>query len=142
MVKATPAPKAKYPKLLFLPYIYAAVLAVLAVVQLMGVGGFDFAHIKYQTAGLPGMIVFIAGLEIFALPFLLRLDLSVLARFFSATFAICAPLFLLGNLVYLVAESGQVVDWLTIGASSALAILGAISFIVLDGARVLTSKKK
>lgn len=141
MIKATPAPKARYPKLLFLSYMYAAVLAVLAVVQLMGISGFEFAHVSYQTPGLPGLTAVIAGLEIFALPFLLRLDLSWLARFFSGTFALVVPLFVLVNVVYLIAENMLPTDWLVIAASVLLVALGAASFIVLGGSDALGAKK-
>ena len=142
MIKAIAAPKAQYPKLLVVSYMYAVILAALAVVQLMGVGGFEFAHISYQTPGLPGIIVAIAALEIFALPFLLRLDLSPLARFFSAVFALAAPLFVLVNMIYLIAESMLATDWLAITASVLLVVLGVASFVVLNGTRALHFPKK
>lgn len=142
MIKATPAPSPKYPQLVFWPYIYAAILGGLAVVQLMGLGGFDFAGIRYQTPGVPGMIVLIAGLEIFALPFLLRLHLSTLARFLSGLFSLVTPLFILAHVVYLSVEEMMATSWPAIIAAVALVAMSILSFIVLDGQRALRFPKK
>lgn len=138
MVRATPAPKAKYQSLLLIPYLYAAILAILAVVQLMGMGGFNFASIVYTTAGLPVMIVTVATLEIFAVPFLLRFSLSPLARFFSAVFALAAPFFVLGNMLYGASEGLITIAWYEIAGGALLIALGVISFVVLSGPKALT----
>lgn len=141
-VMATPAPKAKYPKLFVFPYAYAATLTILAVAALMGLGGFDFAHISYETPGIPVLAVAIAGLQIFALPFLLRLPLSNLARFFSATFALIAPFFLLGNIAYLMSQQVVVTNAAVVAGGVLLIVLGVASFAVLDGQKALRLKAK
>lgn len=137
MVKATPAPKVLLKQWFAVPYVYAAVLAVMAVVQLMGIGGFDFVGIKYETAGSPAMIAILAGLEIFALPFLLRLDLSPLARFFSALFAFVTPYFLVAHLAYLLSENVVSLDILSVMGVILLIPLAIASFIVLRGYRAV-----
>lgn len=140
MVKAVPAPKVKNAKLLWWPYAYAAILAILAIVQLMGVGGFDLAHIAYRTAGTPAMIMIIAGLEIFSLPFLLRLNLSPLARFFSALFAFIAPYFLVAHWAYLLSENAIPFNiWSTLG-TFLLIPLAIASFVILKGYSALRFK--
>ena len=116
MIKSTPAPKARYPQWLVVPYAYAAILAFLAVAELMGLGGFDFANITYETPGEPGLIVVIAALQIFSIPFLLRLPLSQFARFFSATFAFVTPFFIAANLGYLMSQGVFAIHSLTISA--------------------------
>lgn len=142
MVKAQPAPKIKNTKWLTVPYLYATVLVILAVTQLMGVGGFDFAHIKYQTAGSPVMIMIIAGLEIFALPFLLRLSLSPLARFFSALFAVTVPYFLVAHQAYLLSENTIPLNIWNVFGAVLLIPLALVSFITLKGGRALRFAKK
>ena len=142
MIRATPPPKPAYPKFIFVAYTYAAVLVALVVVQLMGLGGFDFAHITYQTPGQPGMIVLIAGLEIFALPFVLRLPLSGLARFFSATFTLSAPFFVVVHLLYLTAEGLLPTNWYAILGSILFICLGVASFGILDGVKAVSGKIK
>lgn len=142
MVVATPAPKPRYPALTWIAYVYAGLLTLSSVVVLMGVGGFDFAHIAYQTPGSPVMAVIVAALQIYAIPFVVQLHLSLLARFFSAMFTVAAPLFMLGYACYLQGE-GLVTDgWLIILASAVLLLLGAVSFAVLDGRRALRFSKK
>jgi hypothetical protein len=142
MVKAEPAPKIKDTRWLILPYAYAAILMILAVVQLMGVGGLDFAHITYQTAGTPVMIMIIAGLEIFALPFLLRLNLSPLARFFSALFAFVTPYFLVAHQAYLLSENAIPLDILSIISTFLLIPLAVICFVILKGYKAIHFTKK
>lgn len=142
MVKAQLAPKVKNTSWLMFTYLYAAILVVLAVVQLMGVGGFDFAHIKYQTAGAPVMVMIIAGLEIFAVPFLLRLNLSPLARFFSALFAVTVPYFLVAHQAYLLSEGVIPLNIWSVFGVVLLIPLALVSFVVLKGNRALRFAKK
>lgn len=108
----------------------------------MGLGGFDFASISYITPGLPGMTVTLAGLAVFSLPFLARLYLSALARFLSAIFALFTPVILLFYVIYLMAEQVAGFDWPTLAAACLLLLLGAISFVVLDGDKALSFSKK
>lgn len=142
MIKTTPAPKVRHPSLLVVAYAYAFCLIVLAIFQLMGMGGLNFAGLSYQTLGLPAIIATLAGLEIFALPFVLRLDLSRAARFVSAVFSLAAPLFYLVNMLYL--ESQQILvptsaDWvLAIG----LIVLGFSAFYSLNGMQAINLRRR
>lgn len=142
MVKSTPAPKPRLPKLAILPFIYSIVLVVLIIMQLMGLGGFNFAHIVYRSVGLPSLIVLIAALEVFSLPFLLRLRLSWLARALSALFALVTPIFLLANHLYLLSQGMLNAQPYPVVGFSALVVLGVASFYVLDGPRVWKSSQK
>lgn len=143
MIKPTPAPKVIAHEWLVLPYAYAAVLTLLAVATLMGVGGFDFAGISYETPGTPELAITVATLHIFSLPFLLRLPLSPLARFISATFSLVTPFFLLAVLGYLASQGVVALHAITLLGAGLLALIGAASFGVLDGpqAMQLTRKK-
>lgn len=142
MVVANPASKPAHPRFVWVAYVYAAFLAVGAVVVLMGVGGFDFAHIAYHTPGSPVLAVIIAGLHIYAIPFALRLNLSPLARFFSAVFTVAAPLFMVGYAAYLQSEGLVANGWAIIAAGAIMLGLGTASFAVLDGRKALRFSKK
>lgn len=91
MVKSTPSPKPSDPKLLFVAYLYALVLVGLVLFELVGFGGFDFAGIEFEVIGQPFWVFSLALVQVFALPFVLRLNLSPLARCFSAYFCLLAP---------------------------------------------------
>lgn len=121
MPKPTPSPKVKDRSLLVVPYGYASFLAALALVQLIGFGGFDFAGISYETKGSATMVMLLSGVEIFALPFLLRLSLSKLARACSASLSLVAPILLFAYIPVL----GLLLAPLAVG-----------SFVMLNGAQV------
>lgn len=142
MVKASAAPKPLWPQVVWFAYLYAATLGVGAVAALMGLGGFDLAFINYTTPGLPLMTVTLAGLAIFSLPFLARLRLSVLARFFSALFAVVTPIILLGYIIYLITVQVIVLDWLVLGGSAFFVVFGIISFIAIGGNNALSFSRK
>jgi hypothetical protein len=141
MIKAVSAPKVRYEKWLVLPYTYAAAFTILAVATLMGVGGFDFAGISYETPGTPELAITVAAMQIFALPFLLRLPLSPLARFISATLSLVAPFFLLATLGYLAAQGVVAFNAIALLGAGLLAVLGVASFAVLNGQAALKLKK-
>lgn len=141
MIKAVPAPKVQYKKWLILPYAYAASLTFLAVATLMGVGGFDFAGISYVTPGTPELAITIGAMQIFALPFLLRLALSPLARFISATLSLVAPFFLLATLGYLAAQGVVAFNAIALLGAGLLALLAIASFVVLNGQAALRLKR-
>lgn len=141
MITATSAPKIRHEKWVALPYIYAAILTVLALVTLMGVGGFDFAGISYETPGTPELAITIAAMQIFALPFLLRLSLSPLARFISATLALVTPVFLAATLGYLVSQEVITFNAAALLGAGLLTVLGISSFIVLNGQLALRLTK-
>lgn len=141
-VKSYPASAPRYPKYVWVTFAYALALADMAVMSLIGVGGFDFAGISYTTPGLPVMTVTLAGMAIFALPFVLRLQLSVLARFLSALFALMAPVMLTGYISYLMSESIIQLNWLALAGCVILIGFGGASFTILRGDRALRFSKK
>ena len=142
MVIATPAPKPRYPSLAWVGYVYAVFLVIFAVALLMGIGGFDFANIAYETPGSPIMAIIVATLCIYAVPFAVRLHLSPLARFFSAVFSIAAPLFLAGYVMYLMSETMIVDGALALFGVVVLLVLGVASFAALNGRAALRFSKK
>jgi hypothetical protein len=136
MPKATPAPKTKFKVLLFIPYTYALVTVSLAVWQLVSfntfvqyVAGYDGGVINNNTVSLA---IILASLEVFSVPFLIRLKLSPAARLFSALFVVIAPL--AWSLVLLGSDSYNI--WY-LAASLAMLAWAYISFIVLGGTRVV-----
>jgi hypothetical protein len=142
MIVATPAPKVRHSQWLVVVYAYAVSLMILSVAALMGLGGFDFAGIAYETPGEPAFVVFIAALQIFSLPFLLRLPLSKLARFFSATFSLLNPIFLVANVAYLMFAGVFTPHYLTLAGGALLVAIGAVSFVVLDGRKAVRLGKQ
>lgn len=136
MILPTPAPTVKYPSLLIITYAYALCLIVLAGVQLVGFGGLSFGSFNYETPGSPSLILLLAILEIFALPFVFRLPLSRLARFLSAAAALFAPLVLFGSLIALdmAVENARSADVIM---SMGYIGLGLASFWLLAGPRAL-----
>jgi hypothetical protein len=142
MVAATQPPKSRYPSLLWVTYVYACLLVIFAAVILMGIGGFDFAHIAYETPGSPVMAIIVAALCIYAVPFVVRLQLSPLARLLSAIFSGAAPSFLVGYVMYLMSETMIADGTLALFGSIVLFILGVVSFAALDGPKALRFSKK
>jgi hypothetical protein len=108
----------------------------------MGVGGFDFAGISYETPGTPELAITVAALQIFSVPFLLRLPLSPLARFISATFALVTPFFLLAALGYLASRGVVALHAITLLSAGLLALIGVASFGVLNGPKAMQLTRK
>jgi hypothetical protein len=86
-VKAIPAPKPKTKDVIKMTRIYAVVLIIFALCQIIT---FEKFLTLFQSFGLPGgtpfshfLATFIIITELFALPFLLRVRLSPLARYIS-----------------------------------------------------------
>ena len=140
MITPTPAPKPSYPNWLVVPYAQAFAVGLQAILILMGIGGFDFAGIAYETPGSPVLSITIAALFIFSLPFLLRLQLSPLARFLSATFTVAGPLFVLANAAYLMSQGVLSMSVLAVVGCALLVATGAMSFVVLNGPKALRVK--
>ena len=140
MVRSTPAPKVTNGQLLLVPYLYAGILIILAGLQLVGFGGFDFAGIALNTQGEPWWILSLVFVEVFALPFLLRLNLSPLARSVSAFFCLLAPiLFFLLVAAGLIGITGQGPDY---AVAVAMICFAGASFSILSGEKVLILPKK
>lgn len=140
MVKPTLPPKLRHPRLVFVPYALALALIALVVVQLVGVGGLSFGNFSYTTPGSPAWIIFVAYIEIFALPFLLQLKVSPLARFFSAIFAILAPVLLFGDSIVNLATGMTGYNTSVVWQNFGLVMLGVGSFVVLNGRESLAFK--
>lgn len=96
MIRPTPAPEIVNKKLAALPLVYAVILIGLVGWQLVMFEKFAPYVAGYlgegsqASAAIISMVVI--GMELFAIPFLLRMQLSPLARFFSAGFAFIVPL--------------------------------------------------
>lgn len=140
MIKPTPHPKLKHPRLLFVPYALALALIALVVVQLVGFGGLSFGDFSYTTPGSPAWIIFVALVEIFALPFILRLRLSPLARFFSALFTVLAPVLLFGDSLVTLATGTTSYGTTAVWQNFGLVMLGVGSFVILSGTEALKLK--
>lgn len=141
MINPTLAPKVKYPRLLVLPYAYAACLVGLTAIALVGLGGLSFGSFEYETPGAPSLVILLAVLHIFALPFVLRLPLSPLARFCSAAAALLAPLVLFGSLIA-IDMATRSLGSLDILLSMGYVALGFASFWVLSGQEALRLTKR
>lgn len=135
MIKATNPPKVTNKRLTFVPTAYAVVLVGVAVLQLVFFEKFVTSVADYFMTDTNPAITLIAlsliAVEIFGLPFLLRLKLSSLARFCSALLAFLAPFFW-AALCMVGSYSGAFL-LINIG----FIVWGGISFWVLDGPRVI-----
>lgn len=140
-VRATKPPKADEPDWLIVPYVYAGGLAVLAVLQLVGFGGFDFAGINYQTQGTATSIILISAAAIFSLPFLLRLNLSPLARICSVALSLATPFLMLGNAIFMRDQITAAVSPTELIVGGILGILAIASFNILGGEKAFVLKK-
>jgi hypothetical protein len=96
VITPTPAPKIVNKKFIALPYAYAVALIALVAWQLVMFERFAPYIAGYLGQGSQASAAVISmvliGMELFAIPFLLRMQLSPLARFFSAGFAFVVPL--------------------------------------------------
>lgn len=141
MIQATQPLKVKDKRLLVVPFAYAAGLAALALVQLVGFGGFDFSGIRLETAGPAWAIIALATAEIFALPFLLRLKLSPLARACSAVLALVAPLFYLTLAIFIRDQDTAPLTSLELTIGAVMGLLAITSFNILRGDEALGLNK-
>ncbi len=94
VIKATKPKAVRSTQALILLYVVALGVIAMAVAQMVSFEGFVQAIRSYQVAGLRGSIalsVLLITLEVFSVPFLLRLWLSPAARFVSALFVLAAP---------------------------------------------------
>ncbi len=134
--KAVPASKQSRPFMLIVPYVYAVALTLLVMWQLLSESFIDDAPFAFGDA--PGWMMVIAAAEVFALPFLLRLSLSPLARACSAALALFAPCALLVGLL-LRTVVAQSIDGLVIyiAGSIGLIILAIASYFILNGPQVV-----
>ncbi len=140
-IRATKPPKADEPDWLIVPYVYAAGLAALALLQLIGFGGFDFAGINYETQGTATSIIVISASAIFSLPFLLRLDLSPLARMCSVVLSLATPFLVLCNAIFMRDQVSATVSPTELIVGGVLGLLAIASFNVLGGEKAFVLKQ-
>lgn len=113
-VKTTPAKEPKTGESKKIAYAYAVVLVILALAQLFT---FDKFLVLVEGFGLPGGVVsahlfvsLVVISEVFALPFLLRLNLSPLMRFVSMVFGWLVPLAWLKIALWLILTTNSVAN--------------------------------
>lgn len=137
MLKPHPTPPPEYVNrfLLSVSYSYASLLALMALLQLAFFGNFLLYIGGFFSAGATAGSVFVAGsfvaLELFALPFLLRRQLSALARFCSALLGLVVPL--AWAVVTMGANMKAGYGLINVG----FLLLGVISFWALNGQEAL-----
>lgn len=152
MPKATPAPPPllRQKTWLILPFGLAVLLTGMVLVQL-----FDFEQFVARTASYLGwqeavggtiLAVVVVATQVFAVPFLLRLNISPLARLASALCALFAPALWLLLTTYATVRGSSLaecsclfridVGWSHVMLSVLFLILAIASFIVLNGAQV------
>lgn len=113
----------------FISYTYAALLIAVSLVQLMGIGSFDFSGVEFTTPGSPYVAIFGVLLQVLALITLLGVRIGRILRKISEACLLLAPLFLLGNEIYLIAAGLTPFYGLVIAAYIILIILGVICLI-------------
>lgn len=90
LVKATPAPTARTKETKQMAYLYAGLLVVLAVTQLFTFDEFielvPAFNLPFGTGFTYALAPLIVATEVFAIPFLLRMQLSVAFRWLSMFF--------------------------------------------------------
>lgn len=96
-IKSTPPPRVENKRLLIIPYTYVLVLISLAIWQLVALDSFipyisRYLEVDSVTSATTLVAMVLIGMEVFSVPFLLRLHLSPLARFCSAALAFATPL--------------------------------------------------
>lgn len=137
MVKSTPAPKLSNPKYAFVAYFYALTLIGFTLFSLVGFGGFDFAGLEFEVTGRPFWVFSLALAEVFTLPFVLRLDLSPLARLLSAYLCLLTPLLFLAYKSFGLVNFFGFADYLF---GLGIFCLGGATFLVLSGPQVVSKK--
>lgn len=142
MLRPHPTPPPEYVSklLLSISYSYASLLALMALLQLAFFGNFLLYIGGFFSAGPTSGTVFVAGmlvaLELFALPFLLRRELSALARFSSAILGLIVPL--AWALVTFGTNAKAGYGFINVG----FLLLGLISFWALNGQEALRLRGK
>ena len=140
--KATPAPQTPVQYKAALPFAYLYVLALVFLVLWEAISFTNFTVYVSHFSSAPNTTknlayaITIMALEIFALPFLLRLKLSPLARFLSALCTLLVPMF--WTVVILV---GQPDNYPMIACSVALIVWAALAFMATGGPQALSPKK-
>ncbi|HSE29469.1 MAG TPA: hypothetical protein VLA77_02705 [Candidatus Saccharimonadales bacterium] len=137
MVKSTPAPKLNNSRYIFVTYVYALLLIGFSLFSLVGFGGFDFAGIAFEVSGQPFWIFSLVLAQIFTLPFILRLNLSPLARCISAYLCLLTPLLFLIYVAFGWINFFGFADYLF---GLGMLFLAAASFLELNGQQVIAKK--
>lgn len=149
--KSLPAPEPTQRALLSVPYIFAALVTIMLLLQLFAFENFVPLMESMMGSERIGrmLAVTMVGVELFSLPFLLRMRLSLLARVASAWLSVILPLLWLmlviirpaGNIglfgTTIVIENGM----LNLFAAMLLSGLSVVSFYVLQGPNLLSGGK-
>lgn len=117
--KAKPAPKAKTLESQKIAYIFAGILVILAFCQLFNFGDFLKLLVSFNFPG-GKVIAYLTGglivtIEVFSLPFLLRLKLSQTMRVVSMVCSWLVPLAWLKLALWLVLTSNTVANFGILG---------------------------
>lgn len=122
-------------------WVYAGILVVMAVAQLFGFEKFMPIIADYWLPGGAGTVAFVAGVvvasEVFALPYLLRMRLSPLMRWFGLVCSFVVPLVWIGLSVGALAGESAIANGGILGAKVTVP-LGA-QLVVAIGLLVLAA---
>ncbi len=113
----------------FISYAYAALLIAVSLVQLMGIGSFNFSGVEFTTPGSPYVTIFGVVLQVLALITLLGVRTGRILRKTSEACLLLAPLFLLGNEIYLISTGMTPFYGLVVTAYAALIVLGIVCLV-------------
>lgn len=137
--KPTPAPAIENKKLAIIPYAYTLAAIGVSVWQLVMFEKFAPALGSYIGTGITSEVTLLAvvliGMQVFSMPFLLRLSLSPLARLASAGLAFLTPL-----AWAVVAFSGEGLDRAYFGLTVLVFLWGGVSFWILGGPKAFKVK--
>lgn len=140
--KATPAPETPKKYKVAVPFALLYILALVFVILWEVISFTGFANYIGGFSAAPSVnknmayAVTLLALEVFALPFLLRLKLSPAARFLSALCSLLVPMFWM--VIILV---GQPDNYPMIACSVALIVWAALAFMATGGPQALQPKK-
>jgi len=135
VIKTTSPPPVRHKRLLIIPYTYVTALIVLILWQLIMLSTFTLYLRDYLGTGATTaatLAILLIGIEVFSVPFLLRLHLSPLARFCSAILAFATPLAWIA-----VITAGNSFNVMYLLINIVIFLWGGLSFWVLGGPKAM-----
>ena len=137
--KPTPPPAIEHKKMAIIAYAFAVAVIGVSVWQLVMFDDFAPALGSYIGTGVTSEVTLLAtvliGMQVFAVPFLVRLWLSPLARLASAGLAFLTPL-----AWTTVALAGKGLNRSYFGLAVLVFLWGGVSFWVLGGPKAMRVK--